>query len=136
MSNLKTQKRIAAEVLGIGESRVDSMISDLIREGTNPVIGLLSSPGEIKIRLTASADTREEAADLIQAVEAKIRDRLGDKIYGVDEETLETDPPADVEEAEAAASGEADDDPEPVEDDSPDALEDQPGDVGESLSSG
>ena len=41
------------KVCGLGESRVDEQIGDLIRGSTNPVIGLLASPGEIRIRLTA-----------------------------------------------------------------------------------
>jgi nicotinamide-nucleotide amidase len=77
------------KVVGIGESRVDSMIADLIQDGNNPIIGLLSSPGEIKIRLTASADDSEKAGALIQPVEKLIRERLGEKIYGVDGETFE-----------------------------------------------
>jgi len=78
------------KVVGIGESRVDSMIADLIQKETNPAIGLLSSPGEIKIRLTAQADNHQSARSMIRPLEDTIRGRLGDKIYGVDEETLET----------------------------------------------
>lgn len=77
------------KVVGIGESRVDSMIADLIQEQSNPAIGLLSSPGEIEIRLTASAESPEKAGALIQPVEEVIRDRLREKIYGIDEVTLE-----------------------------------------------
>ena len=77
------------KVAGIGESMVDSIIGDLIIQGQNPEVGLLASPGEIKIRLTARAGDREEARSLIRPVEEEIRLRLREKIYGEGDETLE-----------------------------------------------
>jgi nicotinamide-nucleotide amidase len=76
-------------VCGLGESRVDEQIGDLIRSCSNPVIGLLASPGEIRIRLTATGKNREETGSRIRTTAEKIRDRLGPMIFGEDEETLE-----------------------------------------------
>ena len=76
-------------VCGLGESGVNEQISDLIREGDNPSIGLLASPGDIKIRIMAKGENPSEAQSLIETMEAEIRGRLGTLIYGVDEETLE-----------------------------------------------
>jgi nicotinamide-nucleotide amidase len=76
-------------VCGLGESGVNEQISDLIREGDNPSIGLLASPGDIKIRIMAKGENPSEAQSLIETMEAEIRGRLGALIYGVDEETLE-----------------------------------------------
>jgi nicotinamide-nucleotide amidase len=77
------------KVCGLGESRVDEQIGDLIREGVNPVIGLLASPGEIRIRLTARGKNREETQILLKHTADQIRQRLGPVIFGEDEETLE-----------------------------------------------
>ncbi len=77
------------KVCGLGESRVDEQIGDLIRESTNPVIGLLASPGEIRIRLTARGKNREATQKLIQTVADQIRERLGPVIFGEDADTLE-----------------------------------------------
>ncbi len=77
------------KVCGLGESRVDEQIGDLIRESKNPVIGLLASPGEIRIRLTASGRDQTETRALIDPLEARIRERLGVLIFGSGEETLE-----------------------------------------------
>ena len=77
------------KVCGLGESRVDEQIGDLIRGSTNPVIGLLASPGEIRIRLTARGKNRETTQSLIQTVADQIRERLGPVIFGEDEDTLE-----------------------------------------------
>ena len=77
------------KVAGLGESRVDRLIGDLMGTGKNPEVGLLASPGEIKIRITASASGDTQAEGLIRPVEEEIRSRLGTKIVGVDDETLE-----------------------------------------------
>ncbi len=77
------------KVCGLGESRVDEQIGDLIRGSMNPVIGLLASPGEIRIRLTARGKNREATQHLIQTVADQIRERLGPVIFGEDDDTLE-----------------------------------------------
>ncbi len=86
------QSRVTYRVLkaaGIGESKVDMLIGDLIRNSSNPTIGLLASPGEIRIRITAEADSEKDARGIIAPVEEKIRARLGNKIFGADDDTLE-----------------------------------------------
>lgn len=74
---------------GIGESSLEEKIHDYILIQENPTIALLARSGEIHIRLTAKADTEEEAAELISSLEAKIRSRVGEYIFGVDDQTLE-----------------------------------------------
>jgi nicotinamide-nucleotide amidase len=76
-------------VCGLGESGVNEQIADLIRDGQNPSIGLLASPGDIKIRIMARGGCSSEVRSLIEKAEIQIRGRLGTLIYGVDEETLE-----------------------------------------------
>ncbi|MBC8418884.1 MAG: CinA family nicotinamide mononucleotide deamidase-related protein [Desulfobacterales bacterium] len=77
------------KVVGIGESGVDRLIGDLIRPGQNPEVGLLASQGEIKIRIAAVADGERGAQALIEPVETEIRSRLGNKIFGQGDDTLE-----------------------------------------------
>lgn len=77
------------KVVGTGESAVDKIVGDLVAESKNPRVGLLASIGEIRIRLTARAESLNEAMSLIGPVEEEIRRRLGNKIYGEDEDTLE-----------------------------------------------
>jgi nicotinamide-nucleotide amidase len=77
------------KVVGLGESGVDRLIGDLMVVGNNPEVGLLASSGEIKIRITATARDDMEAEGLIRPVEEDIRSRLGKKIFGMDDETLE-----------------------------------------------
>jgi hypothetical protein len=82
---------IKARVLhtaGAGESQIDEIIGDL-EEGSNPTVGLAAHAGQVDVRITAKADSEEEAKNLISPVEAELRKRLGDWIYGADGDTLE-----------------------------------------------
>ncbi len=76
------------KVTGMGESKVDSQVHDLINDTSNPAVGILASPGDISIRITAYAKSAKEAEDLIRPIEQEIRSRLGITIYGINEDTL------------------------------------------------
>ena len=73
---------------GIGESQAEAEISDLIR-GSNPTIAPYAKTFEVHLRIGARAPDREAAEAMIAPVEAEIRRRLGQHVYGVDGETLE-----------------------------------------------
>ena len=78
------------KVVGLGESAVDRIMGDLMAPGKNPEVGLLASPGEIKIRVAATAGSKAEADSLMEPVVDELRRRLGNKILGEDEDTLES----------------------------------------------
>ncbi|MCX6523117.1 MAG: competence/damage-inducible protein A [Actinobacteria bacterium] len=74
---------------GLNE-RLDPVIDDLEAAGT-PTLAFLASGWEgIKVRLTAKAPTAAEAAALLEPVEARIRGILGDQVFGVDDDTMES----------------------------------------------
>jgi len=73
--------------VGIGESQIDARIGDLM-ESSNPTVGLAAHPGQTDVRIVAKAGSEEEADRLIAGMERKVRERLGDVIYGVGEETV------------------------------------------------
>ncbi|MFB0536625.1 MAG: CinA family nicotinamide mononucleotide deamidase-related protein [Anaerolineae bacterium] len=73
---------------GIGESTVDSRIGDLMRS-SNPTVGLAAHPGQTDVRITAKAENEAEADRLIAEMEEKLRERLGDVIYGIEAQKLE-----------------------------------------------
>lgn len=82
---------IASKVLrvcGIGESLVEERVRDLL-SSPNPTIAPLAHPGEVHLRLTAAAASREAAEALIAPLAAEVRRRLGDAVYGEDATTLE-----------------------------------------------
>lgn len=82
---------IRARVLhtaGLPESLIDERIADL-EQGRNPTVGLAAHPAQVDVRITAKADDEAQALAMIREVEAEIRRRLGQAIYGADGETLE-----------------------------------------------
>ena len=76
-------------VCGIGESAAEEKVKDLLGS-RNPTIAPYAGAGEVHFRITAKAADRDEALSLISELERKARERLGDYVYGVDEETLES----------------------------------------------
>lgn len=74
---------------GMSEAKVGEELQDLFDVGKNPTVAFLASSGEIKIRLTALADTQEEARALIAPVESEVRSRIGALIFGADDDTIE-----------------------------------------------
>lgn len=70
--------------------RLDPVIASLEVAG-NPTLAFLASGWEgIKVRLTAKADTVAAAEALVVPVEAEIRAVLGDQVFGVDDDTMES----------------------------------------------
>lgn len=74
---------------GQSESMVGEMLDDLYQGSTNPSVAFLASGGEIKVRVTAKADSVETAAALIDPVAAEVRDRLAAFYFGDDDDTVD-----------------------------------------------
>ena len=86
------RSRIVSRVLkmcGISESKVDQAIGDYFREMRNPTIGILAHAGEIHVRLTCKGEDPAEITRMLDALEGKVRQRLGALVFGRDEEKLE-----------------------------------------------
>lgn len=73
---------------GQSESLIGELLDDLYQGSTNPSVAFLASGGEIKIRVTAKAESRTAAQALIEPVEAKIKARVGDWYFGTDDDTV------------------------------------------------
>jgi nicotinamide-nucleotide amidase len=74
---------------GRPESEVAEILDDLYTSSVNPSLAFLASNSEIKIRVTAKAETAAEARLLIEPMETAVRSRLGDSVFGLDDETIE-----------------------------------------------
>ncbi len=72
----------------IGESTLGQKIGDLM-QSSNPTVGLNAHPGQTDVSITAKAATEEEADRIIAQMEAELRQRLHDSVYGVGDQTLE-----------------------------------------------
>ncbi|PFG13009.1 competence/damage-inducible protein A [Bacillus sp. es.036] len=91
LGQLKQGDTIVSRVLrffGIGESRLETELEDLIDQQTNPTIAPLAGEWEVTLRLTAKADSKEEANKLIDETEKKIHARVGTFLYGYGETSL------------------------------------------------
>ncbi len=74
---------------GQSESAVGEILDDLYMGSTNPSVAFLASAGEIKVRITAKADTRAEADDMIGPMAAEVEKRLAPWYFGTDDETVQ-----------------------------------------------
>lgn len=78
------------KICGIGESKAETDILDLIEVQSNPTIAPYAKTGEVHFRVTAAADSEEEAGNLLQPVVDELFRRFGDNIYTTrEQETLE-----------------------------------------------
>lgn len=78
------------KITGLDESFVETKIKDLIEIQSNPTIAPYAKTGEVHLRVTAKADSDEEAKRLILPVAGELKKRFGRNVYTTDENvTLE-----------------------------------------------
>lgn len=76
-------------IAGIGESTMAGRVDDIISGQSNPTVAPYAKESEVTLRITARAASQAEGENLITPVEEKIRERLGDNIFGEGETSLE-----------------------------------------------
>lgn len=74
---------------GIGESKLETELLDVIKGQTNPTVAPYASDMEVTLRITAKAKSSEEATKLIGPMEESIRTRVGKYIYGEGDTSLD-----------------------------------------------
>ena len=77
-------------VIGVGESKAEEMIEDILDNQTNPTVAPYAKDGEMIFRITAKASSYDEGIKLMEPMETEIRSRLGNNIYGEGNTTLES----------------------------------------------
>ena len=75
--------------VGIAESRIAELLDDLFHGSDNPTLAYLAGGGEVRVRMTAKATSREEARALIEPVVDEVAGRIGDFVFTTDDEELE-----------------------------------------------
>ncbi len=73
---------------GLGEGMIDEKIADL-ETLSNPTVGLAAHTGVVDIRIAAKAKSEAEADRMIADIEHQIHERLGEVVFGADEDRLE-----------------------------------------------
>lgn len=78
------------KVCGIGESKAETMVQDLITGQTNPTLATYAKSGEVHLRVTAAADDLESGKILVKPMVDELKKRFSTAIYTTDEkENLE-----------------------------------------------
>lgn len=73
----------------LGESVIADRLHDLLTECTNPTVATYVKTSEVEVRLTARARDAAAAAELFEPLEATIRARIGEFVFGADSDGLE-----------------------------------------------
>ncbi len=74
---------------GIIESKLYEKIQDLLKDKKEIKVAFLPSYQGVDLRLTANLKTSTKSKDIVTQLEEKIKQRIGEFIYGYDEQTLE-----------------------------------------------
>ena len=76
-------------MMGIGESEMESKLRPLMQSLNNPTLAPYAKTGECFVRVTAKAATEEECEAMMVPVIEAVREQVGEFIYGVDADSLE-----------------------------------------------
>ena len=74
-------------VYGLGESSVEEVLQTLIHN-TNPTLATYAKQDAIDVRITAKAETHDDAVRLVDEMDARARQLLNGYVFGTDKETL------------------------------------------------
>ena len=80
-------RRRTLKLLGIGESAVEEKLDELVHS-TSPTVATYAKNDGVHVRIADKAPTGAEADARIARVEAEVRVRLGEYVWGTDSETL------------------------------------------------
>lgn len=71
--------------MGIGESRLVTELSEMIKMQTNPTIAPYAKSNEVMLRITAKCEDDQEGESLLDQVEIEIMKKVGEYFYGYGE---------------------------------------------------
>lgn len=78
------------KICGVGESKAESMVEDIVDAQKNPTIATYAKTGEVHLRVTATAQDEKEAKKLVKPVVKELKGRFGNHVYTTDNDvTLE-----------------------------------------------
>lgn len=78
------------KVCGVGESKAETMVQDLIESQSNPTIATYAKTGEVHLRVTARAEDEKAAKKLVKPIVKELKGRFGSHVYTTEEDvTLE-----------------------------------------------
>ncbi|RIK37130.1 MAG: competence/damage-inducible protein A, partial [Chloroflexi bacterium] len=75
------------KTIGIGESAAEQAILDIIHEGY-PVVATYAKNDGVHIRITAVSESSDASQHAVDAMESRLRERIGQYVYGYLEDSL------------------------------------------------
>lgn len=82
-------RRRQINTFGYGESQAEELLGDLTARGRDPEIGITAHDATISLRICAHGDTEAECVEKLDQAEQRIRQQLGDVVFGVGIEDME-----------------------------------------------
>lgn len=82
-------RRATINCFGLGESQTEELLGDLTRRGADPEVGITAHDATISLRIIAQGDTLQECQAKLDEAIATIEYRLGDYVFGRDQEEPE-----------------------------------------------
>lgn len=76
------------KIYDMGEAFIEERLMDLVKDQSNPTLAMYARPGFVEVRLTARADSEEQAEELLLPLEEEVRRRLNDQIVSFNDETM------------------------------------------------
>ncbi len=73
------------KICGIGESKAETMIQDLIAGQANPTLATYAKNGEVHLRVTAFASSMEQGKTLVKPIVDELKNRFSTHIYSTNE---------------------------------------------------
>jgi nicotinamide-nucleotide amidase len=82
-------RRARINCYGLGESQAEEMLGELTARGHDPEIGITAHEATITLRIIAGGTTEQECLRKISESSAEIQQKLGDYVFGSEDEELE-----------------------------------------------
>ena len=82
-------QRARLNCFGVGESKAEEMLGDLTARGRDPEIGITVHEATITLRIVTHGKSADECRTKIDAAKIAIRERMGEQVFGEEDETLE-----------------------------------------------
>jgi competence/damage-inducible protein CinA N-terminal domain len=82
-------RRARINCFGLGESHTEELLGDLTARGRDPEIGITAHDATITLRIVAHGTSEEECRRKIDQASQQIREKLGDYVFGVEDEELQ-----------------------------------------------
>ncbi|MFM7161461.1 MAG: molybdopterin-binding protein [Planctomycetaceae bacterium] len=82
-------RQFRVQCFGLGESAAEERLGDLTARGRDPEVGITVHEATITLRIVAEAERPELAEAKIAETRRQIEERLGEFVYGIEDEELE-----------------------------------------------